>query len=116
MHIFFIVGESCRIAGWGAVNHDQDNLTFESGLKELKVKPVMKSKKCILRTFFRDFDPDSKIWWKYQILEMLKKYKLIRKFQFCIDIKQGSLEGPGKVICLYRDKWLFITYIGFDLG
>ena len=109
MHIFFLVGESCRIAGWGAVNHDQDNLTFESGLKELKVKPVMKSNKCTLRTFFRDFDPDRYIWWRYQLLDMLKKYKLNRKFQFCVDIKEGSLEGPGKVIHTIETKVIFIT-------
>ena len=111
------MGGKCRLAGWGAINLDPYNPTFEPGLKELKIKPVMKSNKCTLRTFFHHSYPGGKVWWRYQLVKLFRTiYQFRRKFQFCVDvIKKGSLEGPGKVKCTNREKSGLLSFV-FDLG
>ena len=104
MH-FLIDGTRCKMAGWGSVSANRTKAKSAFDLRELKDEPVLKSKKCTLRTL-GDVVPKGTLFSTSGLTALFENYRFTRKFQFCVDLTKGPPRGMvgvrQKLLCIFN--------------
>ena len=103
-----IDGTRCKMAGWGSILANKTNPKFEHDLRELKDEPVLKSKKCTLRTL-GDVVPKGTLFSTSGLTPLFENYELFhfrRKFQFCVDLTKGpprsAVPVRQELLCIFN--------------
>ena len=100
-----IDGTRCKMAGWGSILANKTNPKFEHDLRELKDEPVLKSKKCTLRTL-GDVVPKGTLFSTSGLTALFENYRFTRKFQFCVDLTKGPPRGMvgvrQELLCIFN--------------
>ena len=104
MH-FLIDGTRCKFAGWGSVSANRTKPKSAFDLRELKDEPVLKPKKCTLRTL-GNVVPKGTLFSTSGLTPLFKNNYFRRKFQFCVDLTKGPPRGMVPVreelLCIFN--------------